>query len=53
MDGKTNGSTGNLNKHLKSHLDKINPAVEKQVKFMSNFLNNNEKQTVNIFMFTL
>lgn len=49
MDGKTNASTGNLNKHLRNHLDKIDPNVEKQASFMKKFLesNNKEKQPVN------
>ena len=29
MDGKTNGSTGNLSKHLKNHIDKIDPSIKK------------------------
>ena len=48
MDGKTNASTGNLNKHLKNHLDKIDPNIEKQASFMKKFLESNkEKQPVN------
>ena len=29
MNGKTNGSTGNLSKHLKNHIDKIDPSIKK------------------------
>jgi hypothetical protein len=38
MDGKTCGSTGNLSRHLKSHLDKIDPSTKKQAEFMKKFL---------------
>ena len=31
-------STGNLNRHLKLHLDKTDPSVKKQSEFMMNFL---------------
>ncbi|CAB4433750.1 unnamed protein product [Rhizophagus irregularis] len=45
MDGKTCGSTGNLNKHLKNHLDKIDLSTRKQAKFIKKFLSedNDEK----------
>ena len=43
MDSASCGSTGNLNRHLKIHLDKIDPSVEKQAVFMRNFLNNSDK----------
>ena len=45
-------STGSLNRHLKVHLDKIDPSVEKQAAFMKNFLsdsNENKKKTVIIY----
>jgi len=38
MDGKTCGSTGNLSRHLKSHLDKIDTSTKKQADFMKKFL---------------
>ena len=38
MDSVSCGSTGNLNRHLKVHLDKIDPFVEKQAAFMKAFL---------------
>ena len=38
MDGKTCGSTGNLSRHLKSHLDKIDTLTKKQTDFMKKFL---------------
>ena len=38
MDGKTCGSTGNLSRHLKGHLDKIDPSTKKQAEFMKKFL---------------
>jgi len=46
MDGKTNGSTGNL----KNHIDKIDPSIKKQAEFMDKFLNknNNDEKIVNI-----
>ena len=37
MDGKTCGSTGNLSKYLKSHLDKIDISTKKQADFMKSF----------------
>ena len=37
------GSTGNLLKHLKTHLDKIDPSVKKQAEFMKKFVNNENK----------
>ena len=33
-------STSNLLKHLKMHLDKIDPLVKKQAEFMKKFVNN-------------
>ncbi|PKB91902.1 hypothetical protein RhiirA5_447041, partial [Rhizophagus irregularis] len=49
MDGKTCGSTGNLNKHLKNHLDKIDPSTRKQAKFIKKFLSeDNDEKIVNI-----
>ncbi|CAB5091420.1 unnamed protein product [Rhizophagus irregularis] len=46
MNGKSNGSTGNLNKHLKNHMDKINPSVEKQAEFMKKFLGENKEKEI-------
>ncbi|CAB4403415.1 unnamed protein product [Rhizophagus irregularis] len=46
MDGKSNGSTGNLNKHLKNHMDKIDPSVEKQAEFMKKFLGENKEKEI-------
>ena len=37
---KSGGSTTNLLKHLKNHLDKIDPSVKKQAEFMKKFVNN-------------
>ena len=54
MTGASCSSTGNLNRHLKVHLDKIDPSVEKQAAFMRNFLNNgdeNKKKTVIIYIY--
>ena len=49
MDGKACSSMGNLNRHLKCHLDKINPSVKKQAEFMKKFLNqDNDERVVNI-----
>jgi hypothetical protein len=49
MDGKTGGSTGNLSKHLKNHLDKIDPSIQKQAEFMKKFLTKDDnKKIVNI-----
>ncbi|GBC19855.2 zinc finger BED domain-containing protein RICESLEEPER 2-like [Rhizophagus irregularis DAOM 181602=DAOM 197198] len=36
MNGKTCDSTGNLSRHLKSHMDKIDPSTKKQADFMKN-----------------
>ena len=51
MDGASCGSTGNLNRHLKIHLDKIDPSIEKQAAFMKNFLSGSDekKKTVIIY----
>ena len=51
MSGGTGSSTGNLNRHLKLHIDKIDPSVEKQAAFMKDFLdsNKNKKKTVIIY----
>ncbi|CAB4400312.1 unnamed protein product [Rhizophagus irregularis] len=38
MDGKTCGSTGNLSRHLKSYMDKIDLSTKKQADFMKKFL---------------
>ena len=38
MDGKTCGSMENLSRHLKSHMDKIDPSTKKQAEFMKKFL---------------
>ncbi|GBC28488.2 ribonuclease H-like protein [Rhizophagus irregularis DAOM 181602=DAOM 197198] len=46
MDGKSNGSTGNLNKHLKNHMDKIDPSVKKQAEFMKKFLGENKEKEI-------
>jgi hypothetical protein len=48
MDGKTCGSTGNLSRHLKSHLDKIDPSTKKQADFMKKFLTQDTEKIVNI-----
>lgn len=49
MDGKTCGSTGNLSRHLKSHLDKIDTSTKKQVEFMKKFLTQDtDEKIVNI-----
>ena len=52
MDSASCGLTGNLNRHLKVYLDKINPSIEKQAAFMKNFLSSsdkNKKKTVIIY----
>ncbi len=52
MDGKTCGLTGNLSRHLKSHMDKIDPSIEKQAKFMKKFLTQDtDERIVNIQKF--
>lgn len=49
MDGKTCGSTGNLSRHLKSHIDKIDPSTKKQAEFMKKFLTHDtDERIVNI-----
>jgi len=48
MDGKTCGSTGNLSRHLKSHLDKIDISTKKQADFMKKFLTQDTEKIVNI-----
>jgi hypothetical protein len=49
MDGKTCGSTGNLSRHLKSHMDKIDPSTKKQADFMKKFLTQDtDERIVNI-----
>ena len=48
MNGKTCGSTGNLSRHLKSHLDKIDPSTKKQADFMKKFLTQDTEKIVNI-----
>jgi hypothetical protein len=49
MDGKTCGSTGNLSKHLKNHMDKIDPSIQKQADFMKKFLTQEtDEKIVNI-----
>jgi len=51
MDGKTCGSTGNLSRHLKSHLDKIDISTKKQADFMKKFLTQDiAEKIVNIYM---
>ena len=50
MDGKTYGSTGNLSRHLKSHLDKIDISTKKQADFMKKFLTQDTaEKIVNIY----
>ena len=50
MDGKTCGSTGNLSRHLKSHLDKIDISTKKQADFMKKFLTQDTaEKIVNIY----
>lgn len=46
MDGKTGGSTGNLSKHLKNHLDKIDPSIQKQAEFMKKFLTKDDNEKI-------
>ena len=49
MDGKTCDSTGNLSRHLKSHLDKIDTSTKKQAEFMKKFLTQDtDEKIVNI-----
>lgn len=49
MDGKTCGSTGNLSRHLKGHLDKIDTSTKKQAEFMKKFLTQDtDEKIVNI-----
>jgi hypothetical protein len=45
MDGKTRGSTGNLTRHLRCHMDKIDPSVKKQAEFMNKFLTQDSEDT--------
>jgi hypothetical protein len=54
MGGASCSSTGNLNHHLKVHLDKIDPFIEKQATFMKNFLSSsdeNKKKPVIIYIY--
>ena len=48
-------STGNLNRHLKLHLDKTDPSVKKQSEFMMNFLDTNKskQQVINIIILSI
>ena len=48
----SNGSsTGNLNRHLKSHPDKTDPSITKQAEFMKKFVQEGNLQMVNINIF--
>ena len=50
MDGKTCSLTGNLSRHLKSHLDKIDISTKKQADFMKKFLTQDTaEKIVNIY----
>jgi len=52
MDGKTCGSTGNLSRHLKSHMDRIDPSTKKQAEFMKKFLaQDTDERIVNMQIF--
>jgi exopolysaccharide biosynthesis protein len=53
MDRKSNGSTENLNKHLKNHMDKIDPSIEKQAEFMKKFLGENKEKEIVIIIYYL
>ena len=48
-------STGNLNHHLKLHLDKTDPSIKKQSEFMMNFLDTNKskQQVINIIILSI
>ena len=48
MDGKTCGSTGNLSRHLKSHLDKIDPSTKKQAELKKFLIQDTAEKIVNI-----
>ncbi|CAB5180420.1 unnamed protein product [Rhizophagus irregularis] len=41
----TGSSTGNLNQHLKTHLDKIDPSVQRQAEFMKKFIDGENKDS--------
>jgi hypothetical protein len=41
-------STGNLNRHLKLHPNKIDPPTMKQVELMNNFLREDNQRLVSI-----
>ena len=47
-------STGNLNRHLKSHPEKIDPKIAKQAELMKKFLQSDDKIVSIIYsIFTL
>ena len=49
MNSKMYLSMSNLSRHLKSHMDKINPLVKKQAEFIKKFLNQDtDERIVNI-----
>ncbi|PKB94630.1 hypothetical protein RhiirA5_438352, partial [Rhizophagus irregularis] len=45
----TGSSTGNLNQHLKTHLDKIDPSVQRQAEFMKKFIDGENKDSNTVF----
>ncbi|CAB4401720.1 unnamed protein product [Rhizophagus irregularis] len=45
-NSKTGGSMGNLSKHLKNHLDKIDPSIQKQAEFMKKFLTKDDNEKI-------
>ncbi|CAB5393651.1 unnamed protein product [Rhizophagus irregularis] len=45
----TGSSTGNLNRHLKTHLDKIDPSVQRQAEFMKKFIDGENKDSNTVF----
>jgi hypothetical protein len=54
MGGASCSSTGNLNHHLKVHLNKIDPSIKKQATFMKNVLSSsdeNKKKSVIIYIY--
>ncbi|GBC14748.2 zinc finger BED domain-containing protein RICESLEEPER 2-like [Rhizophagus irregularis DAOM 181602=DAOM 197198] len=45
----TGSSTGNLNRRLKTHLDKIDPSVQRQAEFIKKFIDGENKDSNTVF----
>ena len=53
MNGKTCGSTENLSKHLKIHMDKIDLLIKKQTNFIKKFLTKNPQKSQQKNMYSM